>query len=144
MTPIVKKIKINAPVSKVWEALTDARQLGEWTTMPNDIKPETGNEFTFKADSRGDFGDWDRTIRCKVKEVIKNKKISYTWGSELIKGETLVSYELVEKGGVTELTLTHSGWENLPEKQEYWSGGHSKGWDELLGNLINMLGNRES
>jgi uncharacterized protein YndB with AHSA1/START domain/ADP-ribose pyrophosphatase YjhB (NUDIX family) len=139
MTPIIKKISISAPASKVWEALTNSTKLSQWITMPNDINPAIGNEFTFEAESRDEWGDWDRKIRCRITELIPNKKIVYTWASELIKGETLVSFELVESKGQTELTLTHSGWENLSESQEMWRERYAKGWRDLLSRLNLML-----
>ncbi len=144
MTPIIKKISISAPAEKVWEALTDSAKLGQWITMPNNMKPEVGNEFTFEAESRDEWGNWDRKIRCRITELVPNKKISYTWASELIKGETNVCFELEESKGQTELTLTHSGWEILPENQEMWKEGHTNGWRDLLSRLNQMLSEKKA
>lgn len=135
---LVKKVTINAPASKVWEAITDPKKLQEWLPMPNNIKPVPGTEFEFDASGMEKKGDWDEIIRCRVKDAVLNKRLSYSWASQLIKGETLVTFELEEKNGVTELTLTHSGWENLPENQETWRDGHSNGWGQFLGNLVKM------
>lgn len=143
MEPIIKKINIDAPVSKVWKALTDPESLGQWITMPNNIIPVIGGEFMFEAESRDEWGNWDKMIKCKVTELIPEKKISYTWASELIKGETLVSFELNDIKGKTELTLTHSGWENLSEDQAKWKESHNKGWRDLLSRLEQSLSQKK-
>jgi len=135
MTPIIKKIKVDAPAEKIWRAVTDSKLLENWTTMPNNIKPELGYKFEFKADPKSKFGEWDKTIRCKITELVLNKKISFTWQFELMRGETLVSIEITEKEGVTELTLTHSGFEADTEKGEYWRNNSADGWRDLLSRL---------
>jgi uncharacterized protein YndB with AHSA1/START domain/ADP-ribose pyrophosphatase YjhB (NUDIX family) len=144
MEPIIKRISIDAPISKVWIALTDPAILGKWITMPNNISPVVGNEFTFEAESRDEWGNWDRMIKCKITELIPGKKISYTWASELIKGETIVSFELNDNKGKTELTLIHSGWENLPENAEMWKESHNKGWRDLLSRLGQSLSEKKA
>ncbi|MCI0449811.1 MAG: SRPBCC domain-containing protein [Chlorobi bacterium] len=139
MTPIVKKVSIDAPVDKVWKAVTEPKLLEEWITMPNNIKAELGHEFEFKTDSEGKFGEWDKIIRCKITELVLNKKISFTWQFELMNGETLVSIELADNKGITELTLTHSGFESDTEKGEYWRDNSADGWRDLLSRLKIML-----
>jgi uncharacterized protein YndB with AHSA1/START domain len=133
MNPIIKKITLNAPVSKVWNLLVDSKKLGEWMMMPTNINPSPGKEFTFQA-PRSE--QWDGIIRCKIKDLIENKKMSFTWNSDTLNGETLVTIELKESGGKTDLTLTHSGWENLTANREMMREAHDKGWDERVFGLI--------
>ena len=52
-------------------------------------------------------------IHCTVKEVEVNKKLVFTWNPG-IDAETLVSILISEKNGQTDITLIHTGWENLP------------------------------
>jgi len=136
MEKIEKKITITTPVKKVWEALTEPNQLGEWMMMPTTFEPVVGKEFTFKAEGNE---KWNGIIYCKVKEVEINKKLVFTWNSG-IDAETLVTILISEKEGVTNLTLIHTGWENLPaEKRPQLIDGHNKGWDERFVQKLSAL-----
>ena len=127
MEKIEKKVTINASAEKVWAALTEPDKLGEWMLMPTTFEPVVGKEFTFKAESSE---KWDGLILCTVKEVEVNRKLVYTWDPG-INAETLVSILISEKNGQTDITLIHTGWENLPaEMRPQLIEGHSKGWDE--------------
>ena len=128
MDKIEKKVIINAPVSKVWKALVDPKKLEEWMLMSTTFEPVAGKEFTFKADG---MENWDGYFHCKVLEIETNKKIVYTWNSQMLMGETVVTILVNESGGKTELKLIHTGWENLSEDiRKQMIEGHSKGWDE--------------
>jgi len=137
MEAIRKKVLINAPVDRVWKALTNPEELAIWMLMPTDFEPEIGKNFTFTAKAEE---TWDGIVRCKVKEMVKNKKLVFTWNSGLIKTETLVTIELNAKGKQTELTLVHSGWENAPASADIMKEGHDKGWSLRLDEKLRELG----
>jgi uncharacterized protein YndB with AHSA1/START domain len=126
MEPILKKITINAPASKVWKALTDPAEVEKWMLMQTTFLPQKGKDFTFKAESNE---NWDGIFKCSVKEIIENKKLVYSWDTGFINAETIVSFELKEVGKQTEVTLTHSGWEELAANQQQTKDAHSEGWD---------------
>jgi len=137
MEKIEKKVSINAPAEKVWKALTEPKQLGEWMMMPTTFEPVVGKEFTFKAEG---MEGWDGYFHCIVREVEVNKKLVYTWNSGMINAETLVTILISETEGQTELTLIHTGWENLPaEMRSQMIDGHSKGWDERFVKKLSEL-----
>ncbi|MCB0720889.1 MAG: SRPBCC domain-containing protein [Ignavibacteriae bacterium] len=129
MKKIEKKVHINAPVSKVWQALINTEQLAQWL-MPNDFVSEVGKSFAFT----GDMGEGPFPINCTIKELVENKKLVYTWRLPEFEGDSEVSIEL-EGNGETDLTLTHTGWENIGPLGESMSEGHNKGWDEKLAKL---------
>ncbi len=139
MDKIEKRVTINAPVGKVWKALTDKNELKEWMLMPTTFEPVVGKEFTFKAEG---MENWDGYFHCKVKEVEINKKLVYTWNSGMINADTLVTILISEKGGQTELTLIHTGWENVPaEIRQQRIEGHTKGWElRFVQNLKEVAG----
>jgi uncharacterized protein YndB with AHSA1/START domain len=105
MGPIEKKLTVNAPVNKVWEALTNPKELQQWMMMSTNFEPTAGKDFTFKSDPTE---EWDGIFKCGVKEVVENKKLSYTWDTAFINAETLVEIELSKNGDKTELSLVHS------------------------------------
>jgi uncharacterized protein YndB with AHSA1/START domain len=120
--PIEKKVVINAPVSKVWKALTDPGKIEQWMLMPNNFKPELNREFLFNAEMDGNHFD----IKCKVLEISENRKLVYSWSGPFMEGNTTVSIQLSGKDGKTELILIHSG---FAANQEEVKESHSKGWD---------------
>jgi uncharacterized protein YndB with AHSA1/START domain len=126
MGPIEKKITVNAPVNRVWEALTNPTEIQKWMMMSTNFEPKTGKDFTFQAEASK---EWDGVFKCSVKEVVKNKKLSYTWDTAFINAETLVEFNLAEKGNKTELSLVHSGWDKMAANQEQTKKSHSEGWD---------------
>ena len=126
MGPIEKKLTVNAPVNKVWEALTDPNEMQKWMMMSTNFEPKTGKDFTFKSDATE---EWDGVFKCSVKEVVEKKKLSYTWDTSFINAETLVEFELTENGDKTELSLVHSGWDKMAANQEETRNAHSEGWD---------------
>lgn len=125
MKKIEKKVHINAPVAKVWEVLTQPQYLEQWLLMPTTFVAEAGKDFTFT----GDMGEGPFPINCSVKEIVENKKLVYTWRMPNFEGDTEVSIEL-EGNGETDVTLVHSGWENIGAMQDEMVEGHDKGWDE--------------
>lgn len=128
MEKIEKKITINASAGKVWKALTNQNELKEWMLMPTTFEPVVGKEFTFKTEP---MENWDGYIYCKVVEVEVNKKLVYTWNAEFINADTLVTILISEKGGTTEVTLIHTGWEKVPaDSRQQRIDAHNKGWDE--------------
>ena len=94
---IRKVIQLNAPILKVWHAVSTSEGLSAWF-MPNDLQAEVGYEFQLNA---GPFG----LSPCKVTEVDPPNKLAFEWGKDWV-----LTFELAEKDGRTELTLIHSGW----------------------------------
>jgi len=122
MKPIEKKVVINAPVTKVWKALTDPGKIEQWMLMPNNFKPELNREFLFNAEMDGNHFD----IKCKVLEISENKKLVYSWSGPFFEGSSTVSIQLTGKDSRTELILIHSG---FTDTQKEVNESHSKGWD---------------
>lgn len=130
MEKIEKRITINASASKVWKALTDKDELKEWMMMPTTFEAVVGKEFTFKAKGNE---NWDGFIYCKVMEVEINKKLSFSWNAQIIGVDTLVTILIFEKGGKTELSLIHTGFEKLPaESRAKMIESHNNGWEERI------------
>ena len=126
MEPIEKKVTVNASVNRVWQAITNPREIEKWMLMVTDFTAEVEKKFTFRSEPTE---NWDGIFNCKVQEVVENKKLVYTWNTGFINADTVVTIELKQKGNKTELTLIHSGWEKLATNQEQTKNSHSEGWD---------------
>lgn len=130
---------LNAPLSNVWEALTNKDQMKKWYFDLKEFKPELGFEFQF-------YGSKDDTRYlhlCKVNEVIPEKKLSYTWAYENFPGESTVVFELTELAGKTKLRLSHTGLENFEtENPDFSKDSFKQGWTYILGtSLKNFIEN---
>lgn len=138
--PLVKEITLNAPVSKVWKAITDKEQMKKWYFDLAEFTPEVGFEFRFEG------GDENRSYLhlCKVTEVIEGKKLTYSWRYDGFEGNSFVSWELFDEGGKTKLVLTHTGLESFPESNpDLAIKNFEHGWNEIIGSsLVKYLENR--
>ena len=123
--PLVKEVVINAPASKVWEAITTKESMKKWSFDITEFKPEVGFEFSFDVKK----GDMYYMHRCKVLEVVPDKKLSYSWRYEGYAGNTTVTFELFPEGNNTKLRLTHEGIETFPqETTDFARENFDMGW----------------
>ena len=122
----------NAPVARVWKALTDADEMRVWYFDLKEFKPEVGFEFEFTVEHEGT----KYHHLCKITEVIPQKKIAYTWRYAGEEGNSLVTFELFTDGGKTRLKLTHDGLETFPKLPAYAKTNFEKGWTEIIGSSL--------
>lgn len=132
---IVMERTYNAPIERVWKAITDIDQMKQWY-MPalSDFRPVVGFETKFTIEH-----EWKIWPHCwKVTEVIPNEKISYEWWYEGYPGNSLVTFELKSAGAGTHITLTHIGLETFQSAK--YPGlapeNFNKGWTKLIGTLL--------
>ena len=126
--PIVKEVLLNAPVERVWKAITDKEDMKQWYFDIEGFKPEIGSEFRFYGEKDG-----RKFLHlCRVTKVEVNKKLSYTWMYEEHPVETLVHFELFPEGNKTRLRLTHEGLEKLPQDGDYARENFVVGWTEII------------
>jgi uncharacterized protein YndB with AHSA1/START domain len=102
--PIIIERVYNAPVNKVWHAITDLEKMRQWY-FPTlcEFEPEVGFETRFDVETGG------KTFPhiWKINEVVPGKKISYEWKFGGYPGDSLVSFELFDDDGKTRIVLTH-------------------------------------
>ena len=125
----------NAPVARVWKALTDVDQMREWYFDMKEFKPEVGFEFGFVVEHEGKTYDH----RCKVTDVVSQKKIAYTWRFHGHEGNSLVTFELFPDGDKTRLKLTHTGLETFPKTAAFARENFEKGWTQLIGTELKQF-----
>jgi uncharacterized protein YndB with AHSA1/START domain len=97
---------LNAPVEKVWSALTERDQLKKWYfDFPETFVLNPGQQFDWWA-GPPDGKQW--LHRGKIVEVIKNKKLVHTWEFPGYTGHSELSWELNEfEKNKTRLLLIH-------------------------------------
>ena len=125
----------NAPVARVWKALTDADEMRVWYFDLKEFKPEVGFEFEFAVEHEGT----KYHHLCKITEVIPQKKIAYTWRYAGEEGDSLVTFELFADGDKTRLRLTHEGLETFPKLPAYARAKFEAGWTEIIGSSLKQF-----
>jgi uncharacterized protein YndB with AHSA1/START domain len=127
--PLVIERILDAPVEKVWKAITDPGQMKLWYFDLQGFKLEPGNEFSFEGRNE----DRCYVHLCKITEVIEGRKLSYTWRYEGHQGNSLLSFELSPEGNKTRLKLTHAGLETFPQNLPDFAGNNFVvGWNWFL------------
>lgn len=131
-SPLEIERTFNAPVAKVWKALTDKNNMKQWYFDLKAFKPEVGFEFSFDAGEKG------KTYRhvCKITEVVVNRKLAYTWRYDGHPGNSLVTFELFPEGNRTRVKLTHAGLETLPDLPDFAKGKFAEGWTSIIGSHL--------
>ena len=123
----------NAPIERIWSALTDIRKMRRWyfPTLA-DFKPEVDFETIFNVENDGKIYPhiW------KITEVIPGRKISYEWKFGGFPGNSLLSYELfAETAGNTKIILIHQMLETFQADiyPEFSQANFLEGWTYFIG-----------
>jgi len=140
--PLTIEQTIHAPIAQVWEAITTLEGIKQWFFDLKEFKPQKGFEFSFIGQKDG----VKYIHHCQIREVIVNKKISYSWRYEGHQGDSLVTIELWAQGDETKLVLTHAGLESFPPTDDFARNNFLQGWTFITGSLKKLLegsGDRE-
>lgn len=130
--PFVVERTLAAPAALVWRALTNLADLKEWYFELKSFRAEPGFEYEFTVEKNG----VTYCHRCKVVEVIPEKRLAYTWRYEGHPGDSLVSLDLIAEGAQTRLKLTHLGLESFPPVPDFARKNFATGWTYLLGTSL--------
>lgn len=129
MKPFVIEKLLDAPVERVWKAITDKDDMKQWYFDLADFRPEVGFEFQFEGGNEGRVF----VHLCKVTEVVVKKKLTYSWRYQGHEGNSFVTFELSEENGKTKLKLTHAGLETFPPLADFAKENFAAGWTEIIG-----------
>jgi uncharacterized protein YndB with AHSA1/START domain len=138
---IEKQIELKAPVSRVWRALTDYREFGEW------FKVKLEGPFVAGKVSRGNIthpGYEHLQMEVLVQKIEPERLFSFTWHPYAVDPKvdystetpTLVEFrvEPAEKG--TLLTVTESGFDKLPSSRRAEAFRmNDGGWTQQMKNI---------
>ncbi|WP_163529999.1 SRPBCC family protein [Halobacillus ihumii] len=130
---IKKQVTFDAPIEKVWQAVSSAEGMAEWF-MPNNLKPVEGHEFYLESPFE--------TSSCKVFTVNPPKELSFSWGDQ----GWVVHFLLEEVEGKTEFTLIHAGWGHPDDKMRPTDKTHldtrntmNNGWESILNERLRKV-----
>ena len=128
--PVVKEVMVNAPISRVWKAISDKDDMKQWYFDLEAFRPEVGFTFQFWGENEG-----RKFLHlCKITEVIKDRKLSYSWAYEGHPGESFVTFELFDEGDKTRVRLTHEGLETFGiDQPDFAKENFVEGWNQIIG-----------
>lgn len=138
---IEKTIDLRAPVSRVWRALTDHVEFGQWFNVKLDGPFQPGKKSTGHITYPGyEHIKWHAVVQQMEPESL----FSFTWHPYAIdpkadySGETptLVEFRLEKTSGGTRLTLIESGFSKLPsDRLPEAYRMNDQGWSEQMKNI---------
>jgi uncharacterized protein YndB with AHSA1/START domain len=137
---VVVERTFNAPVARVWKALTDVDQMREWYFDLKEFKPEPGFEFEFVVEHEGN----SYHHLCRITEVVPEKKIAYTWRHKGEPGNSLVTFELFDEGEKTRVKVTHTGIDTFPKTPAYARKNFEAGWTAIIGTELKQFVERKA
>jgi uncharacterized protein YndB with AHSA1/START domain len=138
---IEKRIELKAPVSRVWRALTDFREFGEW------FRVKLENPFAPGKISRGNIthpGYEHVQMEVMVQTMQPERVFSFTWHPYAVdpkidyskEPSTLVEFRLEKTATGTLLTLTESGFDKIPAHRRLEAfRKNDGGWTQQLKNI---------
>jgi uncharacterized protein YndB with AHSA1/START domain len=135
-SPVTVEAIYEAPVTVVWQALTDNSEMRKWYFKLDEFKPEVGFRFQFEGGSENETF----THLCEITEIIPENKISYTWKYQGYPGSSEVTFQLIPQGDKTRIVLTHEGLETFPSSPAFAKENFREGWKMIIGtNLKNFV-----
>ena len=138
---IEKTVTLKAPRARVWRAIADARQFGEWFRVRLD------GEFAVGATVRGNItypGYEYITMEVVVEQMEPERFFSYRWHPYAIDPKvdyspepmTLVEFTLEDAPGGTRLTIVESGFDRVPlSRRAEAFRMNGDGWSEQMQNI---------
>ena len=135
---------IEAPRDRVYAAWTDLEQLKQWFGPENvktrELVADARAGGTFRWDIINSEGE-EMTMRGEFRELQPDKKIVFTWqwedDEDWENHISIVTVELYDRDGGTELRLTH---EQLPNEES--RDGHTRGWESALDKLERLFSSK--
>ena len=133
---IEKRIEIAAPTSRVWRALTDYREFGEW------FRVKLEGPFVPGEQSRGmiTWPGYEHVVwKAVVQRMEPESLFSFTWEPEIghrTETPNLVEFRLEKTETGTLLTVTESGFDNIPaERRAEAFLRNDGGWTQQIKNI---------
>jgi len=143
---IEKQIELKAPVERVWRALTDYKEFGEWFRVKLDGPFKVGRESTGFITWPGyEHLKWTAVVRAMEPETL----FSFTWHPYSVDPKvdysreepTLVEFRLAPTAAGTSLTLIESGFSKVPAHRRAEAFlRNDGGWTQQMRNIESYVG----
>jgi uncharacterized protein YndB with AHSA1/START domain len=153
---IEKRIVLRAPIARVWDAISDAKRFGSWFGVAFDGPFEAGSHVTGRIVptsvdpevARLQEPHKGKAFEFCVVSIEPMQRISFRWHPFAIEpgvdysGEptTLIVFELRAVQGATHLTVSESGFDQIPlARRAKAFEANDGGWQHQLGLIQKYL-----
>ena len=125
---------LDAPVSLVWKAISDKKEMKKWYFDLAEFKPDLGFKFQFMG---GPSPEKQYLHLCEILEALPKRKLSYSWRYDGYEGNSIVCFELFAQGNKTLLKLSHTGIKSFPKDQpDFDISNFNEGWTYLINTAL--------
>jgi uncharacterized protein YndB with AHSA1/START domain len=142
---IEKEIVLRAPRSRVWRALANAEEFGDWFGMKLEgvIAPGGRVRGQITLPSHGQV-----TIEIAIERLEPESRMSYRWHPYAVESgvdyssepTTLVEFQLEEVEGGTRLRVVESGFDGIPPARRAEAlRMNNAGWAQQLENIARYV-----
>jgi uncharacterized protein YndB with AHSA1/START domain len=138
---VEKRIELKAPVARVWRALTDYREFGEWFRVKIEAPFVAGEVSRGRITYPGyEHLQWEAV----VERVEPERLFSFRWHPYAVdpkmdysqEPQTLVEFRLEKTAAGTLLTVTESGFDKIPAARRAEAFPRNDGgWAEQMKNI---------
>ena len=138
---ITKTTFVKAPIDRVWRAISDHQQFGEWFKVALDQPFAAGQTSTGRITHPGyEHLPWT----AEIEAMDPPRRFAFRWHPYAIEPDvdysdeptTLVEFLLESEADGTRVTITESGFDKLPEaRRESALRSNTEGWTIQTENL---------
>jgi uncharacterized protein YndB with AHSA1/START domain len=139
---VICELHIAAPPERVFQAITDPKQVMQWWTSEQcqiesfSLEPRRGGRWTYDTKQTEMNINGISKFHCdgEVLEFDPPRVVAFTWIAtwhEVPAQRTVVRWELTPEGKGTRARVTHSGLAQLPASRK----DYSQGWVGVIGQL---------
>lgn len=128
--PLIIERSYNAPIQKVWAAITEKDQMKKWYFEFDEFKAEKG----FKAQFTGGDDKVQYLHEFEILECDPPNKLSHSWIYPEYEGYSVLTWELTAEGDAkTHVKLTHQGLESFPQQNpNFRRESFTQGWTYFI------------
>jgi uncharacterized protein YndB with AHSA1/START domain len=143
---VEKTLDLRAPKSRVWRAISNPREFGTWFGLGEPLELvgtfEPGGKILVRWAGRQDL-----ELFCTVDTVEPEQRLTFRWVPyEIADGDdparhptTLIEMKLADIEGGTRLTISESGFAQLPADKQYKRDQNGMGWAIQLQSIAQHL-----
>jgi len=142
---IEKRIFLRASRARVWRAISDAREFGEWFRVALEGNFAPGRTLSGRI-LHPEYSHL--TLEMKIEQLEPERYFSYRWRPNAVdpardyanEPMTLVEFELADAEGGTSLTIRESGFDALPAARRAEAfRANDAGWTQQAENIARYV-----
>ena len=138
LSRIDRSVEIEAPVERVWRALTDAAEIARWFEVAIEGEFAQGREV-WMTSQHADYAGM--RFRVRVTEMTPPRRLVWRWHPGAVdpnvdysrEPETTVTFSLEPSGRGTRLTVAETGFDEIAlERRAKVFADNTQGWNDVL------------